>query len=366
MKRIIKTFIVPMCIAFVLMGIMVGCTADVTDKEQNNVDPLTSENTAGSENSNQQVDTEETENPNQQIDTVENIIPHRYADAEEGIELRMANTEYFDNLTQNDLDYRTGKSGATLEEFKALAQKQGEGFTEEEKQVIEDSLARIQARFDEIGFNYPLSAEIVFIKSKMEDESGALAYTHKNQIYLEGSNLEFMKDKPALLDGMIVHELFHVLSRNDPKFRQDIYSVFGFTIADEPDFTPELRAILGSNPDVEKFDSYAMFNIDGKPTKAVVVTLLKKPYRDGQYLFDNLSTGIVPYDNPDTYYTIDQVSNFWEVFGENSNYVITTEEGIADNFTSAVVYGMEGRKYKNPEIIQSILDVLANYGEKGQ
>ncbi|MDA3731020.1 hypothetical protein PBV87_05840 [Niameybacter massiliensis] len=348
MKKIIQKLIALMSIGLVLMGTMIGCTGNVTNKEQNNANPLTSENV------------------NQEMDTVEIIIPHRYADAAEGIELRMANTDYFDNLTQNDLDYRTGKSGATLEEFKALAQNQGEDFTEEEKQVLEDSLARIQTRFKEIGFDYPLSAEIVFVKSKMGDEFGAVAYTHKNQIYLEGSNLEFMKDIPGLLDGLIVHELFHVLSRNDADFRQAIYSVLDFTIADEPDFTPELRAILGSNPDVEKFDSYAMFNIEGKPTKAVVVTLLKNPYKEGQNLFDNLSTGIVPYDNPDKYYTIDQVSNFWEVFGENSNYVITTEEGIADNFTSAVVHGMDGRKYKNPEIIQGILDVLANYEYTGQ
>lgn len=360
MKKIIKKIIIPMSIVFVLIGTMVGCTRNVTNKEQNNVDSLTSED------SNQQANSQESENANQQMDTVENIIPHRFADAAEGIELRMANTDYFDKLTQNDLDYRTGKSGATLEEFKELARKQGADFTEEEKQVIEDSLARIQTRFKEIGFDYPSNADIVFVKSKMEDEFGAVAYTHKNQIYLEGNNLEFMKDIPSLLDGMIVHELFHVLSRNNPELRQAIYSVFDFTIADEPDFTPELRAILGSNPDVEKFDSYAMFNIDGKPTKAVVVTLLKEPYKDGQNLFDNLSTGIVPYDNPDKYYTIDQVSNFWEVFGENTNYVITTEEGIADNFTSAVVYGMEGREYKNPEIIQGILDVLANYEEKAQ
>lgn len=341
MKIITKKVIVLMSIVFIMVGTMVGCAGKDTNKEQSN------------------------EKPNEQADTVKNNITYRFADAAEGIELRMANTDYFDNLTQNDLDYRTGKSGATLDEYKELAKKQGEDFNEEEKKALEDSINRIQTRFDEIGFNYPLKTEIVFVKNKMGDEFGAIGYTHKNQIYLEGSNLEFMKDKPKLIDGLITHELFHIISRNDPKLRQDIYNVFGFKIADEPDFAPELRAMLGSNPDVEKFDSYATFNINGKPTKAAVVTLLK-PYEDGQSLFDNMFTGIVPYDNPDTYYTIDQVSDFWEVFGKNTEYVITTEEGIADNFTSAIVYGMDGRKYKNPEIIQGILDVLANYDEKAE
>ncbi|MCQ2014887.1 hypothetical protein [Clostridium butyricum] len=341
MKTIMKKVIVPIGIACIITGTMVGCAGNTTNKNQNN------------------------ENTNQQVDAAEGKITYRFADAAEGIELRMANTDYFDNLTQNDLDYRTGKSGATLDEYKELVKKQGEDFTEEEKKVLGDTIARIQARFDEIGFDYPLKDEIVFVKNKMEDEFGATAYTHKNQIYLEGSNIEFMKDKVPLLDGVIAHELFHIISRNDPKLRQAIYSVFGFTITDEPDFTPELSDMFASNPDVEKFDSYATFNINGKPTKAVVVTLLK-PYKDGQLLGDNMSPAIVPYDNPDTYYTIDQVSDFWDVFGENTPYVITTEEGIADNFTSAVIYGMDGRGYKNPEIIQSILDVLANYEETAE
>lgn len=286
-------------------------------------------------------------------------IPHRYANASEGIELRMANTEYFENLTQNDLDYRVEKKGATLEEFKTLAQEQGEDFTDKEKQGIDESLKRIEKRFSEIGFNYPSSADIVFVKSKMRDEGGATGYTQKNQIYLNGD----MLGQSRLLDEIIIHELFHILSRNYPEFRQQIYNIFGFTITGEPEFSSEISYILGSNPDVEAFDSYAMFNINGVMTKGVVVTLLKDPYSEGTYLFANFSTGIVPYDNPDTYYTIEEVSNFWDVFGENSHYVISAEEGIADNFTLAVLYGMDGRDYKDPELIQSILDVMTNYNK---
>ena len=114
-----------------------------------------------------------------------------------------------------------------------------------------------------------------------------------------------------------------------------MYNIFGFTIADEPEFSSEIRDILGATPDVEVFDSYTMFNINGEMTKGVVVTLLKKPYSEGADLLSNYSTGIVPYDNPNIYYTIDEAS--------------------------AVVYGMDGRKYKNPELIQNILDVMENY-----
>ena len=107
---------------------------------------------------------EENMSESSDVDADKFTIPHRYADAAEGIELRMANTTYFEKMTQNDLDYRVGKKGTTIEEFKGLAQKQGDEFTEEEKQEIDETLKRIEERFREIGFHYPSDLEIVFVK----------------------------------------------------------------------------------------------------------------------------------------------------------------------------------------------------------
>lgn len=356
MERITKKIIALLCVVSMLIGTLTGCAGNETQKENNNTD-IIGESTSETSNADNVESVDDVDN----VDSDTVTIPHSYANASEGIELRMSNTDYFEKMTQNNLDYRVGKKGATLDEFNALAQEQGDDFTEEEIQGIDETLNRIEARFSEIGFDYPANLEIIFVKNKMKDEYGAVAYTHQNQIYLEGDNLDFMLGIPGLLDGTIAHELFHILSRNDPEFRQEMYNIFGFKITDEPEFSPEIRDIIGSNPDVEEFDSYAMFNINGEMTKGVVVTLLKKPYSEGADLLSNYSTGIVPYDNPNIYYTIDEVSNFWDIFGENSNYVIATEEGIADNFSSAVVYGMDGRGYKDPELIQSMLDVMANY-----
>ena len=45
------------------------------------------------------------------------MIPHRFASAQEGGDIMLSNTEYYDALTQNDPDFRMRKSGATKEEF---------------------------------------------------------------------------------------------------------------------------------------------------------------------------------------------------------------------------------------------------------
>ena len=44
-------------------------------------------------------------------------IPHRFASAEEGRELLLSSTGYYDHFTQIDIDIRMKKSGATMDEL---------------------------------------------------------------------------------------------------------------------------------------------------------------------------------------------------------------------------------------------------------
>ena len=40
-------------------------------------------------------------------------IPHRFATAEEGRQIMLANTDYYNDLSQNDIDFRLRKTGGT-------------------------------------------------------------------------------------------------------------------------------------------------------------------------------------------------------------------------------------------------------------
>lgn len=70
------------------------------------------------------------------------------------------------------------------------------------------------------------------------------------------------------------------------------------------------------------------------------------------------TTALIPIDGTDVYYTPEQASNFDDVFGKNTSYVIDPEECMADNFEYAMFYGMDGRGYPNPEIIQGVIDIV--------
>ena len=65
-------------------------------------------------------------------------IPHRYATAEEGRELMLANQEnYYDKFSQNDLDFKMQKTGATMEEYQEFAGEHVLDFTAIEKSYID-------------------------------------------------------------------------------------------------------------------------------------------------------------------------------------------------------------------------------------
>ena len=87
---------------------------------------------------------------------------------------------------------------------------------------------------------------------------------------------------------------------------------------------------------------------------AVVFTTGKPFEKPGDRFFDDMVTGLVPIDDLLTMYTSDDAANFWDVFGENTDYVIDPEETLADNFAFLLTYGPDGLDYETPAIIEAI------------
>ncbi len=297
------------------------------------------------------------------------MLPHHFASAQEGREKMLSNTEYYDNMTQNDLDFRMRKSGATKEEFLEASGKSVSDFYFFEKWYLNSRLARMVLHIKLKGYDLPDVEEIVFIKADMGMESGASGYTHGTQIYLDGGLVTIYALMNAIpgfsefMDKTLYHELFHCLTRSNPQFRADMYSLIHFTVTDMEFKLPEcvLERFI-SNPDVEHHNAYATFLIDGNPVDCYTAYTTTKSYAEAQSSFmSNEATVLVPIDGSDVYYTKEQASNFDEVFGTNTGYVTDPEECMADNFAYAMLYGMkgnDGKGYPNPEIIQGIIDYL--------
>ena len=291
-------------------------------------------------------------------------IPHRFASAEEGKDLLMSNTAYYDNMTQNDIDYRSGKHSAAKEELMSASAEEIRNFNFAEKYLMDRCIAGMALKIKLKGQTLPLKEEIVYIKTGMKTEGGNAGYTHGTQIYLEPVNIMLSIFPGGYFEHLMWHELFHCLTRNDPDFRADMYSLINFRTADADfEFPPCIKDRYFSNPDVEHHDAYASFTVDGRKTDCFLVWICKRDYPD-----DGSSPGwdnepvLVPTDGTDTYYTREQASDFDEVFGRNTYYVIDPEECMADNFADAMQYGIKGKNgegYPDPQIIQGVIDSVS-------
>lgn len=317
-------------------------------------------------------------NVNIEFDPSEEVkIAYRFADREEGVSLLLGNTEYYNGLNQNSMDYRAQKEGATLEEVKEYAANQVLDFSEDEKKAIDNSISTIESILKENGYVLPQFDEVVFVRTTQHEEGGADAYTHKFEIYVGDSFMEpLLSDDEAMQragNAVMCHEIFHSLTRNNPQFRKDMYSIINFTVQDkEFELTPELAELLLFNPDVDHRDSYATFTINGEKKDCFLVLTTTQPFKkDGDNFVGFAPYAmpvLVPIDDMSTYYPLwpplvekEIFDAFVEVVGINTQYFADPEEIMADNFSYAIMYGkngIEGQPYGTPEIINKIINYL--------
>ena len=290
--------------------------------------------------------------------------PYRFADAAEGAALVLSDDAYMEALNQNDLDYRLQYPGATLNEWQAFAAAQVLEFTEAEKAAVDRAMSRVSEALRANGCALPDIGEITFVKTTMKEEGDIDGYTHGRNIFLGTDVLDYLTGgKPRRVEDatrLVAHELFHCLTRNCREFRAAVYGVIGFDVQPEPfDFGPDVRARMISNPDVDRHDACTAFHIDGREVVCAVVYAVSRPFeRPGDRFLDLASPCLVPVDDLNALYSHSHAQDFWDVFGRNTDYAIDPEECLAENFSCALIYGIEGRDWPNPEIMEAVLDCL--------
>lgn len=302
------------------------------------------------------------------IHVIAKQLTYRYASRDEGVSLLLSNQAYHNGFSQNDLDFRMQKKNATLDEYLAFAAEQVLEFTDEEKAVVDVCIAKMNERLASNGCFLPASDRVVFVKTTSLEESEMGVYTYGNQIYLVDYLLDYViygdeestpEEILEIFEAILWHEWFHCLTRSNPEFRRKMYEVIHFTIADE-DFPPPpgLSEYYYSNPDVEHHDAYASFRIDGQDMNCYLYLVTTKHFEEpGDVCDDYWAPMLIPIDGRNEYYTVEEAENFYEVFGENTDYLIDPEECLADNFAYAMVYGLDA-PYATPEIIEGILSIL--------
>lgn len=244
-------------------------------------------------------------------------------------------------------------------------------------QLLLDSLSQEHsAVLRGLGFSLPIEEAVPFVDLDFKDFGGAGGCTSGAHVYVNMDYLRRLRDRNVYLDELIWHELWHVISRNHPDLRREMYRLIGFTIMDAPIVLPaDIREHLVFNPDVEQHDSYGTFTIDGQRTDCMI--LLYSPtteYEAGNtvntYLVGNKAYYLLALDGethqplrrPDGSWALHHVSeatDFQQVMsGGNTDYCDDPEECMADNFALAI---LQDTSAPNQQILEDIRRILREY-----
>jgi hypothetical protein len=234
-------------------------------------------------------------------------------------------------------------------------------FNESEKNLLTVSYARLQQKLEIFDLPWPDS---IFLIHTTGDEEGDAAYTRGKSIILPTSRLR--PSEADALPNLLCHELFHVLSRNNPALREKLYLTIGFNKCSELAFPSDLMRI--TNPDAPVNDHCISLTHTGRQIWAVPIlyaeTKTYDPKRGGEF-FNYLTFKLLAvqrnedalaYDPQNLQLlTPDQVTGFYDQVGRNTEYIIHPEEILADNFV-LLING--GKNAPTPELLAKLKAVF--------
>lgn len=290
-------------------------------------------------------------------------VRFRFATEAEGRQLMGADDVYTRGWSEFDIVSRLKNPKGTRAELLAYKQAEVRAWTPEEQQTILRDMYAINQLVRTQGYRLPLPHEVVLVKTTMKDEGDAAGYTQANWIALTDQICTRMK--PEARRDLLLHELSHVLTRNSLEYKERLYAALGFTLVRGGlEYPAELLKTRISNPDIGAYDSYGPFTIKGRTENCAMYLYADRPYTGGRF-FEYVKVAFVPYDTQlrpkcdangkVLVYGMEDVEDFFERVGKNTNYIIHPEEILAENFVLAF---LQTPGVPTPQLQQRVYKVL--------
>lgn len=289
-------------------------------------------------------------------DITSDTIAPVFLKQEEAALLLQKEDNHIRNWSLFDLAAHTADIEGSKEAYLKFAGEQARDWSEEEIKMLQKAAHSINQVIRKKGLKLTFPEEVRLLKTTMKEEGGAGGYTREDYIVL------IDKLHPDFAIGLLAHETFHILTRNNPDFRKKMYELIGFSILpQEIEFPQELKDRFISNPDVVRHDSYATFTINGEKKDCCMVIYSQTPYQGGSF-FNYLNVGLVPIDahtgkalekdGKAIIHSLEEAADFYDKVGRNTAYVINPEEVLADNFSFLLAGKV--KDLHSPELIQKI------------
>lgn len=233
-----------------------------------------------------------------------------------------------------------------LKEYKRFIQSEVSTFNLDEKSILFETVTKVKKLVDLVNPRlWPAPLQIAKIKT---NHLGAdVFYTRGNVIFIPDNIFTQYSDERYV--PIILHEIFHILSRRNTDFRTKSYSLVGFEkLAHDVVLPGSLSNIILSNPDGAHYN-YGM-QLNDSTLVLPFITSKYGPYSDKHLsFFDYLDFNLYAIKKVDNYYMVEASASgqstlnlrttptFFTKIKDNTQYIIHPDEIMADNFMLAIL-----------------------------
>lgn len=280
-----------------------------------------------------------------------------FATKEEGAALLGISDGYTKALNKFDIASRTRNPANDQEQnYLDFAASQAQDWTPDEIASLKQVINGVKTDMEEMGLNLDFPNKVNLVKSAMLEEGGSVSYTRQDYIVVKGS----------VDETFIVHELFHILSRNNPSNRDALFQTINFEKCNRIDYPAAIADNVVTNPDAPFLDHFITLQIDGEEKEAVFILYTEEDYTTGAFFdyFDQKlmlieggadSKTPVLVNNMPVLRDFHESSDLYEKIGNNTNYTLHPEEILADHFVALVTQ----KSVPSPSFIEAMKNVLA-------
>jgi len=233
---------------------------------------------------------------------------------------------------------------------------------------------RIRAVFKSImnrlgDYDLDLPQKILLIKTTGKEEGGA-AYCRSNAIVLPQ---QMLIQQNAGLEKLLIHELCHILLSNNSKLKESLCRVINFKKCNDIELPEKLREVKITNPDGIKNNHYVEVEYENAVSQVVPIIYSSSPKYDvtkGGEFFRYLKINLLAIEKEDgmwrykrdengepVLFELQDVPDYYNKIGSNTNYVIHPDEILAENFV-LLVQGTQ--PVKSEWVIEKMRKLLHN------
>ena len=296
------------------------------------------------------------------IEYKEADIKHSFISGQEAVEVLAADDDYTSKLSIYDYNSKF-QSEVILDATgrTEILNNHVLEWNDSQKESVDEAMRRINDLFLEFDIDMP---DINFILTSDVDEGGA-AYTRGTSIILKPHSVyQHSMD----LEHLIVHEMFHVYSRAHKELRSEMYAVIGYNECEELVWPSEISDLKISNPDAPDNNFYITGTYEDVEYDFMPIIFSSEPYEVGsgtsffRTLQDKFLAVKIIAGKPEPIYLSDEllivsknnIVEFYEKVGLNTDYTYHPEETMADNFVF-MIYKMD---VKSPFVVEGLNSVI--------